>query len=85
MKSLLSSVAEECAPDWYRLGLQLDIPDSALQVIVTDHHNDCQKGMLMMLQKWLNICPNPTWRAVVTALRKINRDELAKRVEQEFC
>ena len=85
MKTLTSSVAMECAPDWYRLGLQLDIPDNALQVIEADHHNNCQEGMRKMLHKWLDICTNPTWRAVVTALRKINRDEVAKRIEQEFC
>ena len=82
MKTLMSSVATKCAPDWYRLGLQLDIPDSALQVIVADHHNNCEEGVL---HKWLGICTNPTCRAVVTALRKINKDKLAKRIEQEFC
>ena len=85
MKTLMSSVAMECAPDWYRLGLQLDIPDSALQVIVADHHNNCHEGMRKMLHEWTKRCTNPTWRAVVTALGKVNRDNLAKIIEQKFC
>ena len=83
METLLSSL--KCAPDWYKLGLYLGIESSILSIIEADCPNQCEKGMRMMLQKWLEICTNPTWRVVVTAVRNIGQNKLANEIEKKYC
>ena len=84
MATLQSSIGK-CAPHWYLLGLHLGIEDTALQVIKTDCPNDCNGRMTSMLGKWLEMNTNPTWRTVVTALRKIQQNKVASEVEGEHC
>ena len=83
LKTLMSSVGDKCAPEWYRLGLELDIPVSDLNIIQSDCLNKCQEGMQMMLQTWLKIRVNPTWRQIVIALQRIRNISVAKDIEKE--
>ena len=82
MKTLLSSL--KCAPDWYKLGLNLGIERSDLSIIEANHQQ-CEYRLQKMLEKWLDVCTNPTWRVVVTALRNIGKNQLASEIERKNC
>ena len=82
MKTLLISL--KCAPDWYILGLYLGIERSDLSIIEADHQR-CEYRLQKMLEKWLDVCTNPTWRVVVTALRSIGKNQLASEIERKNC
>ena len=82
MKTLLNSL--KCAPDWYKLGLNLGIECRDLSIIEADHQR-CEYRLQKMLEKWLDVCTNPTWRVVVTALRNIGKNQLASEIEQKNC
>ena len=83
--TVLDCISEECAPKWYDLGLQLGVPDSNLRIIEKDCPNNCQDAMRKMIQEWLQLCSNPTWRIVALSLRKIHMNSLADCVEREYC
>ena len=83
MKTLVSSLSKECAVKWYRLGLELDIHYKTLQVIEDDTHN-CEKALIKVLQEWLDNCTNPTWIAVVQALKTIGLNQTASIVEKKY-
>lgn len=83
LKTLMSSVGDKCAPDWYRLGLELDVPVGDLDIIQSDCLGRCLEGMQKMLHKWLEICVNPTWKQIMIALQSINKSSLAKSIDQE--
>ena len=85
LQALYTSVGKECIADWYKLGLQLGIPDQALRAIQSDCYNKCEDAMMRMLSKWLEVCTNPTWRAVITSLREIDKNSLAKTIERRYC
>ena len=82
MKTLVSSL-KECAVKWYRLGLELDIPDDTLQVIEEDAHN-CDEALKKVLREWLQNCTNPTWIAVVQALKTIGLNTTASKIEKTY-
>ena len=85
MKTVMQSIGKECAPKWYDLGLQLCVPDSNLRIIEKDCHNNCQDAMRKMIQEWLQLCSNPTWRIVALSLRKIHMNSPAECVERKYC
>ena len=70
LKALKSSLVTYAAR-WYRLGLELDIPDSVLDKIEVDSKKSCEEALTKMLQEWLDRCTNPTWGAVAQALNII--------------
>ena len=83
LKTLMSSVGDKCAPDWYRLGLELDVPVSDLDIIQSDCLGRCQNGMQTMMHLWLKRCVNPTWKQIMIALQRMKNNLLAKCVEKE--
>ena len=84
MKTLVSSLGKEGAVKWYRLGLELDIPDATLQVIGEDTHNcNHEEAFSRVLREWLNNCTNPTWIAVVQALKTIGLNQVASTIEKK--
>ncbi|KAL5491785.1 hypothetical protein EMCRGX_G017144 [Ephydatia muelleri] len=60
MQTVMQSISEECAPKWYDLGLQLDVPDSTLRIIEKDCQNNCKDAIRKMIHEWLHLCSKPT-------------------------
>ena len=83
LKTLMSSVGNKCAPDWYRLGLELDVPVSDLDIIQSDCLGRCQDGMQTMLGIWLKRCVHPTWKEIMIALQRMKNNLLAMCVGKE--
>ena len=70
--------------NWYHLGLQLDIDDYSLQQIQADERGS-QERKTCMFRTWLRVCENPSWKAVVKALKAIGENNLAAKLGQQYC
>ena len=86
----LSKVRNEAlsaAAKWYDIGLELGMTADDLDVI--QKANDNPKVCLReMLRQWLSgMDPEPSWEALIAALRKpvVNYPALASDIEQKFC
>ena len=68
--------------NWHSLGLQLDVPDYELEK-VEDPHSLAEWKMSKVLSYWWNNCPpeERTWQTVAAALRNINHNNLARKLE----
>ena len=81
MRDLVTQVR---TTNWYDLGLQLKIDDYSLQLIRADEREN-QQQKRCMFQTWLRVCENPSWKAVVEALKAIGENNLAANLEQRCC
>ena len=72
--------------NWFRLGMKLGVETFDLEVIERNKQLDVEGALQAMLRKWLqSSTKDPTWEAVVDALRAINEEELARKLEKKFC
>ena len=71
--------------DWFMLGLNLGVPYRLLKEIRSNYSVEgcgaCRRETLVL---WLQRAPNASWRDVVGALRKMEEDSLAGRIEQKY-
>ena len=81
LKELLSIKTTE----WFRLGLELRLEEYDLEIIEKDRRLDASGALRDVLRKWQRQCEDPTWGAVVRALREIGEGREAKRLEDKFC
>ena len=56
-----------------------------LTVIQRDNPQDTEGALEAMLRKWLESSEDPTWRAVMNALKAVKEVQLAKKLETQFC
>ena len=73
--------------DWFRFGLELKIDDRTLHGIERDPSLQRISDKLReVFRIWLNEGEeDPTWRTVVTALKTIKENKLARDIEKKFC
>ena len=71
--------------EWFRLGLKLGLTSDELEVIESDKKSDSSGALMAVLRKWLKQSDNPTWRAVVGAMRDIGEVKKARDLEDKFC
>ena len=71
--------------DWFRLGLNLDVPSEKIQEI---NHNptfrEIQQFRTEMFCEWMKRQLEPSWSHVVTALMKIGRESLAHKLALKY-
>lgn len=67
-----------CATNYYKLGLQLGLSASTLDVIGADHKGDSTRCLIECLRRWLKEAENPTLHALIDALKKIGDNAVAK-------
>ena len=65
--------------EYHDLGLQLDLPESTLQLI--DKH-PVEDRLRMMLSEWLQFDPEASWEKLATALDKIGKNAIAANVRR---
>ena len=68
---------------WRLFGLFLGIPDDDLEAIDVDKRNVGDK-LYVLCYKWLQMKPRGTWNDIVKALKKIERLDLAERLEKKY-
>ena len=69
---------------WYELGLELRVDDFTLDTIDVNFRGDNSTGLRHMFREWLRVCEEPTWEAVVRALKAIGEHNLASQLESQF-
>ena len=87
LKALLNELHPVRA-SWYNIGLELDIPHTALDCF-EEKHLDQLDLMREVLKYWFKtaVNPRPTWEVVVTALRShiVNECFVAEQLESKYC
>ena len=82
---LIDLLKRVITPKWYLLGLELTDDEEAMNIIDDDHKNDAEAGLKATFKLWKKKCENPTWDKVVAALRNIGENNLAAKLEKDFC
>ena len=67
MKDVLR-FCNKARPNWYNIGLELDISDDDLDAIENDNPQDSSKCLRKMLQHWLRSDLDRTWKSLADAL-----------------
>ena len=70
--------------DWYELGIQLDITPATLSTVTEGQHT-AKRRLVVMLEKWQNKYPQKGWSDIITALREMDRNDLADQVANKHC
>ena len=85
LKALLNEL-DPVRAIWFKIGLELDIPHTELMCFRTTY-SDFSDAMCEMLIYWLKTNVDPSWKAVVTALRSclVNEKNLAAQLESKYC
>ena len=76
----------DVSADWYDLGLQLKVGIGTLKSIRTEF--SAPKHQLReMLNAWLATGDNPSWKALIDALRSkmVGASQLASALETKYC
>ena len=86
----LSDVQEElyvARTKWYKVGLRLKVPVDILDCIRKEF-DDAGDQLCEAIKNWLKrVGVEPTWRALVDALRSqsVGESQLADRLEAKYC
>ena len=67
-----------------KLGLQLGVADSDLDIVEKDHPNDHDKQLSKVLSLYMKQSLNPSWIEVTTALWNIGEKRIAKTIADEY-
>ena len=73
---------------WEKVFVQL-LGDKYHHVMATlrkDHQGNNEAGCIAMFEEWFQLCPNPTWNHLITALRSdsVRKINLAERLHQRI-
>jgi hypothetical protein len=75
-------IAVQDIGEWYDLGLQLGLPDSALAAIAS--HPDVRGHKRLMLSEWLKRDMEASWDKLAGALSVIGENVMAANVRSQF-
>ena len=69
---------------WFILGLQLLHPkyENDLNIIEADEKNDAEKSCRKMFSRWLNTDELASWDKLITALRNVELNGVARNIER---
>jgi len=72
---------------WRSVGYKLELQDSVLNVIQSDHPTQRMECFRIVLQKWLEQDVRPTWNILELAITNARREELSLEplLESEIC
>ena len=73
---------------WRAIGIQLEVPSATLKMIAHTHKTDSEQAFADMIEEWLSqVDPEPSWSAIVDALRSrsVGEGHLASLIERKRC
>ena len=73
---------------WNDIGIQLEIPKATRKRLQQAYRDDPQRALTDMMDEWLESAdPEPSWSAIVDALRSrsVNAKTLANNLERRWC
>ena len=71
MRDINRHIVKQQAAQWERLGVELGLKDYHIANISKDYLNRSETCCRVMLQKWLDIDPSPTWAKLNDAIKNI--------------
>ena len=72
------------AADWYTLGIQLGYDADTLNAIRKNNSCQVESCICDLLSKWQQKYPDKGWCDIVSALRKMDRNDVAIKVERQY-
>ena len=75
----------ETIENWHLLGVKLGLQGHQLREIEQDHPRDSKRRKNEMLDIWLRSSKNPTWEAVVKAVRLMQEQVVADGILTKYC
>ena len=72
-------------PDWYELGILLDIDYNTLEEISSSKRENPSACKSAVLDAWLNGNANASWEQLVDALKHMGDLSGSQTVETEYC
>ena len=69
-------------PNWFTLGIQLELSYDELKVIERNNPRDCVQCLHDMIADWIE--RGATWEKLVKALRRVKYIAKADRIEREY-
>ena len=83
LKLLNKHVRKDVSSKWHDLGLELleQEDEEKLNEIETNNPNDVSKCCKEMFQLWLRKCTNATWNQLIQALKMVELNNLAVKIE----
>ena len=76
MRDLNRYVIKKYAADWKDIGLELRLQPSMLKVVKKNNPLQAEDCLEEVLDKWLKLTPNATWRTLEVALTNVRRLQL---------
>ena len=76
MRDLNRYVVRKYAFIWKDIGIELGLPIDMLNFINEDYPKDSVGCFLGVLDRWLKLTPNATWRSLEIALTNASRQQL---------
>lgn len=67
----------------YKLGLQLKVAQSDLDIVKRNHPNDHKEQLLDVLSLYIKQTVDPSWVQVATALWNIGEKKMAKKIADD--
>ena len=88
LQDILNWVVPYVTDKWEKIFVQL-LGDEHRHVMTTlrkDYHGNSEDGCAAMFDQWLQLCPNPTWNDLITALRanSVRKIALAEELVQRL-
>ena len=83
LKLLNKHVRKHVSSKWHDLGLELleQEDEETLNQIKSDNPNDVKECCKEMFQLWLRKCSTATWDQLIQALREVDLNNLATKIE----
>ena len=80
----LCDALQPVSADWHTLGMQLGYDADKLNVIKENNHRNVEDCMKDMLIKWQQKYPNKGWSDIISALRNMDRNDVANEIERQY-
>ena len=69
--------------EWYELGLELNVPEEALEAISCDHRGDVRTCKRKLVQEWISQC-HPSWQSLKEALHRMKENTAAAQLSEKY-
>jgi len=76
MRDLNRYIVKKFATDWYDIGIELGFKIRVLDLIKKDNPQQSVDCLRKVLDKWLEVTDNPTWKILEVTLTNVTRQQL---------
>ena len=83
----LANELHDVKTKWRAIGVQLELPQATLKSIGYANPSDANQAFIELMNEWLAHESDPSWEAIIDALRSrsVGENALASRLEDKYC